>query len=377
MQQTGKIGIVGGGQLGQMLTEAALPLGFEVIVLDPSPNSPAAQAGAKQIVENYDEDGISELASQVDYLTTEFEEGIDPKVLKKLAEKGVNVNPAPETIATILDKLDQKNYLSNAGIAMGSYKPISNKEEAYKLLEEYDGKMIIKTRRGGYDGYGNRVVKSRDDIDQALKDFEAKPIYAEAFVDFKKELAVMVVRGLNGDIRSYPVVETIQKNNICHEVLAPAEIDSKTIEQASKLARTVAEQFSGAGAFGVEMFRTKDNQIWLNEIAPRVHNSGHFTIEGCETSQFEQHIRAVTGMPLGKTDMIVPAAVMVNILGERNGPVELTGVEEATSEPHTFVHIYGKSPTKLGRKMGHITATGQTLTEARQRAELARKNISI
>jgi phosphoribosylaminoimidazole carboxylase PurK protein len=377
MQQTGTIGIVGGGQLGQMLTEAALLLGYKVTVLDPNPNSPAAQAGAKQIVKDYDEAAIIELASQIDYLTTEFEEGIDPGVLKKLAAKGIKVNPAPDTIATILDKLDQKDYLSKAGIAMGPYEIISGNQDAYKLLDLYGGKLLIKTRRGGYDGYGNRVVKSREEADQALKDFEGKPVYAEAFVNFKKELAVMVVRSLNDGLVAYPVVETIQKDNICHEVIAPASIGPETEKKATQLAKTVAKQFSGAGAFGVEMFLTQEGQILLNEVAPRVHNSGHYTIEACETSQFEQHIRAISGMPLGKTAMKVPAAVMVNILGARNGPVHITGLGEALKEPHTAVHIYGKSPVKIGRKMGHITSIGQTTAEARQRAELARKKISI
>lgn len=377
MQQMGRIGIIGGGQLGRMLCEAALPLGYKVFVLDPTPNSPAKQAGASQIVNGYDEQSINELAEQVDYLTPEFEEGLDPSVLESLVSRGVKVNPAPQTIALILDKLNQKDYLSRNGLAMGPYKAIESPEDAYSSLEEYGGKMLIKTRRGGYDGYGNRLVISREDIDKALSDFKDKPVYAEAFVSFKKELAVIVVRGSSGEIVVYPVVETIQKNNICHEVLAPADVDETIKEQASEMAQNVASKFEGAGAFGIEMFLTQDNRILLNEIAPRVHNSGHYTIEGCVTSQFENHIRAVTGQLLGPADMKVPAAVMINILGERNGPVELRGVEEAEQEPHTKVHIYGKNPTKIGRKMGHITTTGDTLAEAREQAERARKLISI
>ncbi|HEY5442502.1 MAG TPA: ATP-grasp domain-containing protein, partial [Candidatus Saccharimonadales bacterium] len=209
---------------------------------------------------------------------------------------------------------------------------------------------------------------------QAMSSFQGKPLYAEAFVPFQKELAVMVARDQQGNIATYPLTETIHERNICIETLTPAAVDEKTAQQ---VALDVANHLEGAGVFGIEMFLTEDNQILVNEIAPRVHNSGHYTIEACQTSQFEQHIRAITGMELGPTDMTVPAAVMVNILGERDGPVMLKGVEEAGAEPHTSVHIYGKSPTKIDRKMGHITATGQTLEEARQRAHKAKEAISI
>ena len=372
------IGIIGGGQLGRMLTLAALPMGFKVIVLDPVEDSPAAQAGAMQIIKPYDDEAaLTKLARQADYITTEFEEGLDVGVLTKLSASGAQINPHPKTVALILDKFEQKKYLSKNGVAMGPYAPIDRVEEAYKLLKQYGGKMLIKTRRGGYDGYGNRVVQSRADIDRALKAFQGKSVYAEAFVPFEKELAVMVVRGMNGDIKTYPVVETIQKNNICHEVLVPANISSVTRRQAQAMATKVAGLFAGAGAFGIEMFITKDGQVWLNEIAPRVHNSGHYTIEAVRTSQFEQHIRAITGLPLGDTRLVVPAAVMINILGERDGPAEVSGLDKALAIPHTNVHIYGKSATRPGRKMGHITATGKTLKQAQDRARKARKQLSI
>jgi phosphoribosylaminoimidazole carboxylase PurK protein len=375
--QSGTIGIVGGGQLGQMLTETALVLGFKVMALDPTPNSPAAQAGATQIVKDYTPAAIKELADQVDYLTTEFEEGLEPEVLIALVKKGVNINPAPKTIATILDKFIQKTHLSRQGIAMGPFAQIDSAEDAYKLLIDYGGKMLIKTRRGGYDGYGNRVVRYKKEVDQALEDFNGRPVYAEAFVPFVKELAVIVVRNQAGEIAAYPVVETIQRNNICHEVLAPAKINASVRDKALEMARNVAGQFTGAGAFGVEMFLTKDSEVWLNEIAPRVHNSGHYTIEACQTSQFANHIRAISGLSLGSTTMKVPAAVMINILGERNGPAKPKGVAKAEADGHTKVHIYGKAQTKVGRKMGHLTSIGDTVEEARSRAEQARKLISI
>lgn len=354
--------------MGQMLTEAARLMGFKVIVLDPVPNSPAAQAGAEQIVKDYSKASIEELAKGVDYLTTEFEEGLDPDLLKHLTSSGTKVNPAPQTIELILDKLIQKDYLAKHGVAMGDYQAIKDLDEANALLEKYGGKMLIKTRKGGYDGYGNRVVSSREEVAKAMADFANKTVYGEAFIDFKKELAVMVARDTDGNIVTYPVVETIQKNNICHEVLAPADVNAEISKQAIAMAEKVAGLFKGAGVFGIEMFLTADGEILLNEIAPRVHNSGHYTIEACKTSQFEQHIRAITGLPLASSEMIVPAAVMINILGERNGAVDLQGLDEASSDPHTTVHIYGKSPTKIGRKMGHITSTGSTIREAREKS---------
>lgn len=373
----GTIGIIGGGQLGRMLTMAAIPLGFKVVVLDPGENSPAAQAGAKQIVKDYDGDGIAELANQVDYLTTEFEEGLDPLVLEELVNSGAKINPAPQTIALILDKLKQKDYLSQKRVAMGRYAPIKTAQDAYKLLQKYGGKMLIKTCRGGYDGYGNRMVSSKKEVDQALKDFSGRKVYAEAFVLFKKELAVMVVRDSFGKIVTYPVVETIQKNNICHLVLAPAQVSTKIQKAAEDMAKQVVSHFEGSGAFGVEMFLTGGGKVLFNEVAPRVHNSGHYTIDACAPSQFEQHIRAVAGLPLNQPTMLAPAAVMINILGERTGPVELQGLHKALSLPQVNVHIYGKTPTKTGRKMGHITALGQTPEEALQKAQQARKALSI
>lgn len=210
-----------------------------------------------------------------------------------------------------------------------------------------------------------------------MEKFGNQPLYAERFVPFQKELAIMVARSKSGDIATYPVVETIHKNNILHTVLAPAPIDQKAYKQAEELGRATMQHLEGSGVFGIEMFLTESGEVMVNEIAPRVHNSGHYTIKACMTSQFEQHIRAVTGLPLGETDMMVPAAVMVNILGERQGVATLTGLSEALKIPNTAVYIYGKEQTKPERKMGHITVLANTLEEAQRNAKLARSLISI
>ncbi len=360
-----------------MLTLAALPLGFRVVVVNPSPNSPAAQVGAAEIVGDlYDTTALAKLAEAADFITVEIEH-LDAGALESLATLKKSVNPAPRTVLLIQDKLKQKEFLSQSGIAVAPFAPITGLADAAKTLEKFGGKMLVKTRHGAYDGRGNMLVASSSELKEALKRFRGQELYAEKFVPFVKELAVIVARGLGGDIKLYPIVETVHERNICVEVRAPAEISPAERVRAEALALQVAEHLQGAGVFGVEMFLTAKGDVLVNEIAPRVHNSGHYTMDACRTSQFEQHIRAVTGLPLGSTELLAPAAVMINILGERDGPTEVAGLREALNVPHVSVHLYGKSPTKIDRKMGHINATGKTVAEASKRAKTARKRITI
>jgi 5-(carboxyamino)imidazole ribonucleotide synthase len=377
MESQKTIGIIGGGQLGQMLTLAALPLGFRVVVVNPTANSPAAQVGAEEIVANlYDPKALRKLAETSDYITIEIEH-LEVSELDIIAKLGKPVNPAPSIIRIIQDKYAQKEFLLEAGIPVAPSVAIESEKDAASALKQFGGKMLIKTRLGAYDGRGNMVVESVSDITRAFTQFSGTPLYAEQFIPFEKELAVMAARRMNGDIALYPVVETIHERNICVEVLAPAPVSDRIIEKATEVASSVAELLQGAGMFGIEMFLTKTGQVLVNEIAPRVHNSGHYTTEGSRTSQFEQHIRAISGLPLGDTSMVVPAAVMINILGERDGPTKLEGLAKALAVPETSVHLYGKSPTKVDRKMGHITSTGKTIEEAQARALQARKALSI
>jgi 5-(carboxyamino)imidazole ribonucleotide synthase len=371
------IGIIGGGQLGRMLTLAALPLGFRVIVVEPTSNSPAAQVGATEITGSlYDKHALERLAKMADCLTVEIEH-LDAGTLAQIASLGKPVNPSPQTILMIQDKLRQKEFLQTAGIAVAPFAPIESPEDALRIWKQYGNKMLIKTRHGAYDGRGNMVVESEADIKQALQRFQGQEIYAEQFIPFKKELAVMVARSSDGTVCAYPVAETIHQRNICLEVKVPAAITATERRKAEKLAIQTATHLEGAGVFGIEMFLTTKGEVLINELAPRVHNSGHYTIDACRTSQFEQHIRAISGLPLGATDMVVPAAVTINILGERDGPTELSGLNDALALPHTSVHIYGKSPTRIDRKMGHITTTGTTVAEAQKRAKAARKRINL
>lgn len=380
-----KIGIVGGGQLGKMLVIAGKKLGFEIYILDPTPNSPAGQVADKQIVGDFtNPDEINHLAKQVDFLTFETESaGID--MLLKLERQGVKVNPSAKTLKIIRDKYKQKEFLKRFHIPTSEFaelvealNPEFIKENILHLGDTIFGyPLMLKARFGAYDGKGNMLLKSKKDIDWGLKKLSNRLLYAEKFVPFKKELAVMVVRSTLGEITCYPVVETTHFQNICHTVIVPAPISKEAYDKAKSLAVEVVDKLEGAGVFGVEMFLKENGEVLVNEIAPRVHNSGHYTIEACVTSQFEQHIRAITGMPLGSVEMKVPSAVMINILGGREGLADPVGIEEAEKVYGVKVHIYGKKEVHVSRKMGHITAVGNDPDEVFLRAMEARKHIKI
>lgn len=371
------IGIVGGGQLGRMLTLAAKPLGFQVIVINPTSHSPAKQVGAEEIVADlYDSKALEQLAERADIITVEIEH-LNAEALAHVEKAGTPVHPSPSTIQMIQDKYEQKVFLEKAGIAVADFVKIDSLPEAKTALKKFGGKMLLKTRHGAYDGRGNALVSSRSGLNQAWAQFQGKALYAEKFVPFSKELAVMVARSRDGSVTTYPVVETFHKRNICIEVHAPAQVKPAVYKKAEALAKKVADKLTGAGVFGIEMFLTKDDKVLVNEIAPRVHNSGHYTMDASATSQFEQHIRAIAGLPLGDTALLMPAAVMINVLGERDGETTVQGLDDALAVPQTAVHLYGKSPTKIDRKMGHITALGKDESQAIRRARQARKRLSL
>lgn len=372
-----RIGIVGGGQLGRMITQEAQKMGYTVTVIDPTPDSPAAQAGAQQIIAHYnDHDAIRKLADVSDVITFEIELA-NADVLDELAQKGVDIHPSAKTLEIIKDKLLQKQFLKKAHIPVAEFVKVEDKKDIKNAAQKFGYPILLKARFDAYDGRGNALIKNEKQITRGMKKLAGRKLYVEKFVPFVKELAVMTARNTNGEIKTYDVVETIQKNNICHIVKAPAEIDRTIMLKAKKLAEKTMQHLQGAGVFGIEMFLTKDGKVYLNEIAPRVHNSGHYTIEGNHTSQFAQHIHAITGNSLQKTTMQYPAAVMINILGSREGKAEPKGIEDAEKIPGIRVHMYGKLQTKPERKMGHLTATGKTVKEALSNAKKARKLISI
>lgn len=363
-----RIGIVGGGQLGRMLVFEAKKLGFTVTILDPTPQSPAGQVADHQIVASLSDGvAIEQLAKASDYITYEIEH-IDIHALKKLEQTGMLINPSSGTLEIIKDKFHQKQFLQNLHIPTAEFLSVDPGEDVgHKLGYPY----VLKSRTGGYDGRGNAVIHNSDDVKEAQLSLKSTALYAEKHIAFDAELAVIVAKDMKGVIAVYPVVETIHVHNICHKVIAPARVSPALLKQAKDLSQEVAQHLKGAGVYAIEMF-LQDNLLYINEIAPRVHNSGHLTIEACITNQFEQHIRAITGLPLGKTDMIVPASVMINILGTKKAPVAIDGIDKALGIPQVSVHIYGKTQVRDNRKMGHITAIAQDIDTALQNAQQAR-----
>jgi 5-(carboxyamino)imidazole ribonucleotide synthase len=267
-----------------------------------------------------------------------------------------------------------------AGVPVATFAPVARAAPAAvaEAAAALGYPLVLKARRGGYDGRGNALVAGPDDIPAALDRLAGRDLYAEAVVPFVRELAVMVARTAGGDVVAYPVVETVHTRHICDVTIAPAPISPAAAERAVAVASQAIASLGGAGVFGVELFQTADDRIWLNEIAPRPHNSGHYTIEGCQTSQFEQHLRAITGLPLGPTGLTAPCVVMINILGENPTPrpAAPSGVEAAQALGG-HVHLYGKREARYDRKMGHITVLGDTVKETLARARAARAAITI
>ena len=350
----GKIlGIIGGGQLGMMLTEAANTMKSEisnVIVLDPTKNCPASKVGAEQIVADFkDASAIKALAKKCDIITYENESG-DSQVLKSL-EETCEINPSPETLEIIQDKLVQKRFLAKNDIPVAEFREITSKDELESKINEFGLPVLLKTRTGAYDGRGNFKISALDQIPEALQIFKGQSLMIEKFVDFKMEVSVIASRSTSGEIRTYPLVENMHKDNILNMTIAPARTDETISKNAEKIAHKTMEVLHGAGVFGIEMFVTDDNHVLINEIAPRVHNSGHHTLQSSTTSQFEQHLRAILGLELGDTKLIYPT-IMYNILGPKN----FTGKYKPPSIDleNTFLKMYGKLESKPQRKIGHV-----------------------
>jgi 5-(carboxyamino)imidazole ribonucleotide synthase len=357
------LGVVGGGQLGRMLGEAAGPLGVELVVSDPTPDCPARSVVRDQVVGDFDDYGtLLELGERADALTFEIELA-DPDALDRVSEEtGTPVHPAPETLRTIQDKLVQKDALAERGIPVPAYRRVDDADDLLAAGDDLGWPLMLKARQGGYDGRGNVPVAGPDEVESAL-DAVAGPAMAEEMLDFERELAVMGLRGAD-ERDAFPVTETIHREEILRESISPARADEAVRVRAREVAEEVLDAMDGRGAFGIELFQVDPDDhdgeaILVNEIAPRPHNSGHWTIEGCLTSQFENHIRAVLGWPLGATDRRAPTA-NTNLLGdvEENRPAELRGVDEVFRADGAALHWYCKREARPLRKLGHVTQVG-------------------
>ena len=351
------LGIIGGGQLGMMLTEAAKKMPeyiSKVIVLDPNENCSASLVGAEQIVADFkDKDSIINLANQVDIITYEIESG-DSDVLKSVENKA-EINPSPETLKTIQDKFLQKTFLQNHNIPVPEFIKVENIEEVKEGLKKFGYPALLKARRDAYDGKGNFKIDSENEIQTAYDYFKGQKLMLEKFVPFKMEVSVIASRNTKGEIKTYPLVENIHERNILRETIAPSRTSNEVSEKAGKIASNTMDVLKGAGVFGIEMFVTQNDEIVINEIAPRVHNSGHHTLQSSKTSQFEQHLRAILGLDLGSTELL-HNTIMYNILGNLDFQGEYKKIE--ISEKNIFLKMYEKKVSKPLRKLGHLNIVG-------------------
>lgn len=353
------IGILGGGQLGRMMALSAREMGFGVAVLEPNENSPCGQVADMEIVAAYDDlDGAKQLLNNCDVLTYEFE-NIDSKTANWLEDNG-NLPQGSKLLSITQHRGKEKRAIEKAGIKVAPYKLVNSKDDLITAVSILGLPAVLKTCRGGYDGKGQVVIKTIENVEKSYEELARHgELVLEKWITFEKELSVIVTRNTAGEAKTFPLAENIHQNNILHMSIVPARVATEVAAKAREVALHLANSFQLVGTLAVEMFLTTDGEIYVNEVAPRPHNSGHYTINACETSQFDQHIRAVCNWPLGNTDLLKPT-VMVNILGEHLSKV-LENIQQL-SECH--LHLYGKAEAKTGRKMGHLTVLGNTVEEA-------------
>lgn len=345
------IGIIGGGQLGRMMAFSAKERGYRIAVLDPTPDCPTAQVADWHIEAAYDDEkALKELAERSDVLTYEFE-NVDAETIERVREHiDVAIPQGTELLVITQNRLNEKSFLKNAGIPIASYAKIETEGDVMESLKGIGYPAVLKTIQGGYDGKGQVVLRSESDLKEALALLPKDICVLEEWVDFVKEISVMVVRSDSGETVTLPVSENIHENNILLKSIVPARVSDETALEAARITRVIADKIQLVGALGVEFFLTASGDLYTNELAPRPHNSGHYSIEACTDSQFDLHVRAVCGYPLPQVELLKPA-VMVNILGEHLDQA----LELNETQPSWHVHDYGKKEAKTGRKMGHVT----------------------
>lgn len=374
-----KIGIIGGGQLAKFLAIAAQQLGLHVHALHPDEKDPVACVVHRSLIgDMQDFSSLMALAKGVDVLTLE-NEFIDWSYLSKLQENGIRIYPSAETMALVQDKFIQKECFSKALLPVIPFCEVNSESQLRNVAQKWGYPFVLKARRNGYDGKGNITVYGPKDHRAAWDKLngDSNSLLAEQFCSYVKELAVMVTRSIQGDTVVYPVVESIQEHHVCHIVKAPSDLSDQLQQQVCDIALRAVHSVQGVGTMGIEFFLTDSGQVLINEIAPRVHNTGHYTLEACGCSQFENHIRAILGWPLGDPSLVTPAAVMVNILGTQLASGVANGVSQALSVPGAHLHLYGKTTCTVGRKMGHLTVLGKSVQDAQKRAMMAAQFIQF
>jgi len=368
-----KLGILGGGQLGRMFIQAALDYNIDISILDPDPDAPCKDVAAEfHVGKLTDYATVYQFGSKCDLITIEIE-NVNTDALKALESEGIAVYPQPHVIELIKDKRLQKSFYEQHGIPTADFKLVDGRDDIAKLNEF---PIVNKLGKEGYDGRGVQVLRDASDLDKA---FDA-PGLLEELVDFEKELAVIVARNLNGDCVTFPVVEMVfhPTANLVEYLFSPAEISDDVAQAADKIARDVINTLDMTGILAVEMFLTRDGRVLVNEVAPRPHNSGHQTIEGNITSQYEQHLRSIFNLPLGDTSTRSRAA-MVNLLGEEgyNGRAYYEGLEKVTAIKGVHVHLYGKKLTKPFRKMGHVTIEEEDMDVLRRKVQQVKEQLKV
>jgi 5-(carboxyamino)imidazole ribonucleotide synthase len=360
------VGVLGGGQLGRMMALAGRASGYRFVTLDPTEDCPCAQVSDKHIVTGYDDvEGALELAQASDVITYEFE-NVDAHVAAVLEEKSY-VPQGSELLRTTQNRIREKSTLASFGIPVAPFEVIISEAEAEAAVQKLGIPAVMKTATGGYDGKGQYVVRRIEDAASAYLELAkaGTDIIVEQFIPFTMEVSVIAARSVSGEVRTFPVAENVHRENILHLSIVPARIEPTIAQRAEELARTIAEKLEVVGLIAVEMFVTEDGNVLVNELAPRPHNSGHYTMDACVTSQFEQHIRAICDLPLGDTTLLSPV-VMVNILGEHLVPI-LDKIE--TLPISAKLHLYGKKDSKPKRKMGHINILAESVEAALQKVK--------
>jgi 5-(carboxyamino)imidazole ribonucleotide synthase len=350
-----KLGIIGGGQLAWMMADAANKLGVELIVQTPSQNDPAVSIAQDSILAAVDDAAATEiLATKCDIITFE-NEFVNLTALSLLENQSVYFRPSLAALAPLLDKYQQRCYLQDLGLPVPQFFALSREKEVESQIENLGFPVVLKTRRHGYDGQGTFIIPDFANLSKIINHSNAQ-FLVEEFVPFTKELAIIAARSVNGEIVIYPTVETLQKEQVCRWVIAPATITKEQSLEIEAIAYKLLNSLEYVGVFGIELFLTAEGKILVNEIAPRTHNSGHFSLDACETSQFEQHLRAVCGLQLTNTTLNCASAVMVNLLGYETSHCDYQKQRQQLAEiPQATLHWYGKTEARPGRKLGHIT----------------------
>ncbi|MBO9040939.1 5-(carboxyamino)imidazole ribonucleotide synthase [Curtobacterium flaccumfaciens] len=369
-----RVGVIGGGQLARMMVPAAVELGVDIRVLAEGPGMSAAIAATAE-GDYHDADTVLEFARQVDVVTFDHEH-VPQDVLRSLVDAGVSVHPGPDALAVAQDKITMRRRLSELGLPVPDWAAVHGPDELREFLADHGGRAVVKTPRGGYDGKGVRVVSDASDVDDwFIAVAEAggdQALLVEELVPFTRELAQSVARRPSGQVVAWPLVETVQRDGVCAEVIAPApDSAGRVADLTESIAVRIAEELGVTGVLAVELFQTDDERILINELAMRPHNTGHWTIDGATTSQFEQHLRAVLDLPLGATGSFAPAAVMVNVLGgPADGDLAARYPAALRAFPEAKYHFYGKAP-RPGRKIGHVTVLGDDVDDVVYRARAA------